>query len=260
MTPETALDVQTRSPPGAWAALGVALTLPMLMSYLYFVLVAPPTSASEPPETNPWMQGLYALAKVVQFSWPIVWLALADRRRLRPRWPGWRGTGLGLAFGAVVGVSICALFWALLDLSPSPSISLAINEMSEKVRRKMAESGLSRPLTYVAFGAFLCLGHSLLEEWYWRWFVHGELRRLLPWAAAVTVSSLGFMAHHVVLLAVYFPGRFFTMAVPLSLCIAVGGAFWAFLYDRTGSLVGPWLSHALVDSALIAVGYRLLFG
>jgi uncharacterized protein len=42
-----------------------------------------------------------------------------------------------------------------------------------------------------------------------------------------------------------------------SLSVAVGGAFWAWLYQRTGSLYGPWLSHLLVDAAIFLVGYDL---
>ena len=71
------------------------------------------------------------------------------------------------------------------------------------------------------------------------------------------MSSLGFLAHHVLVL-----GKFFGFANPatylLSACIAVGGAVWAWLYDRTGSLLGPWLSHMLVDAAIFAIGYDLV--
>ena len=43
-----------------------------------------------------------------------------------------------------------------------------------------------------------------------------------------------------------------------SVCVAVGGAMWAWLYERTGSLLGPWLSHLLVDAAIFAIGYDLV--
>ena len=41
--------------------------------------------------------------------------------------------------------------------------------------------------------------------------------------------------------------------------VAVGGAFWAWLFQRTGSLVAVWWSHVLIDAALMAIGYDLLF-
>lgn len=68
------------------------------------------------------------------------------------------------------------------------------------------------------------------------------------------------MAHHVIVLGMFFPNHFWTAAVPFSICIAVGGAFWAWLYDRTGSIYSPWISHLLVDLAILAIGYDLVFG
>jgi len=74
---------------------------------------------------------------------------------------------------------------------------------------------------------------------------------------AVAVSSLGFMAHHVIVLATYF-GLASPVTWIFSLGIAAGGAFWAWLYHRSGSLLGPWLSHLLVDAAIFAAGYEIV--
>jgi hypothetical protein len=53
---------------------------------------------------------------------------------------------------------------------------------------------------------------------------------------------------------------FFTLVVPFSLCVAAGGAFWAWLYHRSGSLFAAWISHLQVDVAIMAVGYEMVFG
>jgi membrane protease YdiL (CAAX protease family) len=106
-------------------------------------------------------------------------------------------------------------------------------------------------------GVFYSLLHSLLEEYYWRWFVFGQLRRMAPVWIAIAISSLGFMAHHVIVLATYF-GIAEPVTWIFSLAIAVGGAFWAWLYHRSGSLVGPWLSHLLVDGAIFWIGYEIV--
>jgi len=74
------------------------------------------------------------------------------------------------------------------------------------------------------------LANSVFEEYYFRWFVFGRMRSFLPLWPAAALSGLVFMAHHVVLLSVYLPGQFWTLTVPFSLCIAVGGAMWAWLY------------------------------
>ena len=83
-----------------------------------------------------------------------------------------------------------------------------------------------------------------------------QLRRFLPLAPAVVISSAAFVAHHVVVLATYF-GWFSVLTLFFSFSIGVGGAVWAWLYDRTGSLQGPWLSHVFADLGIFVVGYDL---
>ncbi len=85
------------------------------------------------------------------------------------------------------------------------------------------------------------------------------LRRLVAAWAAALISSLAFMAFHVIDLAMFFPGRFLTLALPLAVCVGIGGAAWCWLYQRTGSLYAPWLSHLVMDAAIFAVGYDLAF-
>jgi membrane protease YdiL (CAAX protease family) len=107
-------------------------------------------------------------------------------------------------------------------------------------------------------GVFYSLVHSLLEEYYWRWFVFARLADVSKLPTAIAISSLGFMAHHVLIVGMYF-GWTSAATWLFSLAIAVGGAVWAGLYHRSRSLIGPWLSHLLVDAAIFAVGYDLVF-
>ena len=65
------------------------------------------------------------------------------------------------------------------------------------------------------------------------------------------------MAHHVLVLATFF-GWSSPATYVFSLAIAIGGAYWAWLYARSGSLYGPWLSHLLVDAGIFLIGYDLL--
>jgi membrane protease YdiL (CAAX protease family) len=127
-----------------------------------------------------------------------------------------------------------------------------------KVREKLEEFGVAGPALFLVVAFFYCVVHSLGEEYYWRWFVFGGLRRLLPVWMAVVLSSLAFALHHVIVLSVYLPGRTYTAVLPFSLAIAVGGAFWAWLYNESGTLYGPWLSHFLVDGAIFVIGWDLL--
>jgi membrane protease YdiL (CAAX protease family) len=240
--------------------LAFALLFPTAMAYLYFVAAprpepAPPVAGAPvaEPAVNHTAQALYSAGKLVQFGLPVAYFLRADPRRLRPGKPSFAGLGLGLAFGLLTVAGMLGLYFALLYRSG------LVAAAAVKVRDKVEEFGIRSPAAYVALAVFLSGGHSFLEEYYWRWFVHAGLRRHLPGGWAVLVSSLGFMGHHVVILAAYLPGRFWSAAVPLSLCIAAGGAVWAWLYDRTRSVYAPWVSHLLVDAGIMVMGYDLMF-
>jgi len=224
-------------------ALGCAIAYPTLLTWAYFVLLR------EYPATA--QQTVYALGKTLQFVFPIVWVYWI--LRLPWAWPQVRrqGLGMGLAFGAAVLVGMFALFsvW-LKDSQFGPGLDA-------QAVTKVRDLGLDSLWKYGAVAIFYALAHSLLEEYYWRWFIFGQLRRMLHPAWAVGISSLGFMAHHVILL-----GTFFGWATPLtyvfSLGVAVGGVFWAWLYLYSRSLLAPWLSHMLVDIAIFVIGYDLV--
>ncbi len=131
------------------------------------------------------------------------------------------------------------------------------DKAGDAIREKIVGLGASTIPRYVALAVFYCAVHSLLEEYYWRWFVFAQLRRRVSLPRAIVVSGLGFMAHHVCVLAVYF-GWDSPWTYLMSLSVAVGGFIWAWMYEKTGSLYGPWMSHALVDTAIFIVGYDVV--
>jgi len=221
------------------------LGLPTLLVWIYFVALVPYPPAIE--------QTAYVVGKVLQFAFPLFWVLAIQRCRLAWKRPGAKGLVEGLVFGVAILAATLVLHYACLK--PTGLLEVA----REPVRQRLAGYGLRSLPMYVLFGVFISLAHSLLEEYYWRWFVFGQLRRLVPVSAAIVVSSLGFMSHHVVVLSVYF-GWFSPAAVLFSVAVALGGAAWAWIYHRSGSLYGPWLSHLMVDIAIFVVGYDLVDG
>ncbi|HEV3448025.1 MAG TPA: CPBP family intramembrane glutamic endopeptidase [Gemmataceae bacterium] len=234
-----------------WGALLFALLFPSLTAWIYFVVLANRPAASGGASYLALMT--YAASKAVQFAFPLAWVALIQCRRVTITRPKPGGLRQGLAFGLVVMALIFAAYFGYFRshrmLASTP----------EKVLSRIQLFHADTPLRYALLTLFLAGVHSLLEEYYWRWFVFGELRLLISPVAAIVVSSFGFMAHHVILLWVYLPGHFWEAALPFSLCVAGGGAAWAWLYQRTGTLYAPWLSHLLVDVAILAVGYEMIF-
>ena len=235
-------DIADKQKTGRTAMLFVALVLPTAVTWLYFTALA-----NYPPSVQ---QAAYSVGKAVQFLLPVAWLWLAKEKLGLSR-PGWRGVPVGLAFGLMLLVATWGLYsYGLKPLGwfDGPAV---------QVRAKVSGMGLASLAVFVAMSVFYSLVHSLLEEYYWRWFVFGRLCTRMPLVAGIAVSSLGFAAHHVLVLATFFgwdsPATYF-----FSLCVAIGGAFWAWLYRSSGSLLGPWLSHAVVDAALFLIGYDLV--
>ena len=227
------------------------MIFPSVMAWLYFVAAAPGPSAES--EQRPIMQVLYVVGKVIQFALPVVCWTLTDPRRLVPSTPNRRGWWPAALFGAGSAAGIVATYFGLLKGHA------LLAEVPEQVLHKVTELGIAAQLSYIAFAVLLCLVHSLLEEYYWRGFAFDGLRRWLPLRAAVIISSLAFASHHVIVLNVYTSGRWWTGTLPLALGVMVGGAVWALIYRRSGSIYSCWLSHALVDAGIMIVGYDMVF-
>lgn len=229
------------------SAVFAALAFPTLLVWVYFV-VLPEQEASPAIQ-----QTAYTLGKILQFAFPLVWVLAIQRCRLAWKKPDTKGVTEGFLFGVAIFVATLILYCAWLK--PAGVLEVA----REPIRLRLAGYGLTSLPMYLLFGVFIALAHSLLEEYYWRWFVFGELRRLVPFPVAIAVSGVGFMSHHVVVLSTYF-GWWSLPAVLFSLAVAVGGAAWAWIYHRSGSLYGVWVSHLLVDVAIFVVGYDLVGG
>lgn len=229
---------------GEWGAMAFALVFPTVVTVVYFVLLA-----NEPAV---WQQTAYAVGKALQFGFPLVWVLVVCGRRIELRRPRFRELAEGAALGLAIAGAMLALNFVWLKTGALPVGA------AEAIRAKVEGIGVSSPQRFVALALFYSLGHSLLEEYYWRWFVFRGLQSLTSLPIAIGVSALGFMAHHVVVLGLYF-GWTSGWTVFFSASVAVGGVLWAALYRRHGSLWGVWLSHLLVDAAIFAIGYDLAF-
>ena len=256
-------DAAATLKPRDWAALLTALVLPSIITWIYFFQAEGAKASAQ--------VAIFVAVKILQFALPIVWVLAIQRGAFKlfssplPGTPG-RGAGgeglnasnmtrsgvpFGLAFGALVATAMLALYFAVLKGSA------LLTAPSQEITAKVTGWNIDAAWKYALLGLFYSLFHSLLEEYYWRWFVFSQLRRSISINAAIAISSLGFMAHHVLVLGKFF-GFDHWITYAFSACIAIGGAVWAWLYHRTGSLLGPWLSHLLVDAAIFAIGYDLV--
>ncbi len=226
-----------------WTVLVFAIVWPTILTLLYFVWTKQVSSRAQ--------QFTYFAGKFIQFGLPFLWVGIVCRERMR--WPEFtsRGLGKGIAFGLVVSAVMFALYFTWLK--PDGVFAKAGSKMLDE----LSGIGVTSPARYAVVAIFYSLIHSLLEEYYWRWFVFGRMRNLLPLVWAIGISSLAFMCHHVIVLSLYFgPANSWTWF--FSLATAVGGAVWAWLYHRTGSIYGPWASHLIIDATIFGIGYDLI--
>ena len=108
---------------------------------------------------------------------------------------------------------------------------------------------------YWWFATFISVFHSLLEEYYWRWFVFGQLHQLVKPVTAHLLAGLAFAAHHVVILSQFFGWGW---GFGLGAFVGIGGIIWSIMLIRQKSLIGIWVSHAIVDWGMMAIGYMLI--
>ncbi|MCA8956822.1 MAG: hypothetical protein KDC87_12165, partial [Planctomycetes bacterium] len=133
----------------------VALLFPLGLTWAYFVAMDGRAPGQQ--------QAVYAIGKVIQFGLPLLGMWLLGRPPGRRGERGWMRSGV--AFGVVVAVVMLACYHLWLrpvGVFDGPAVA---------VRAKLAGMGVRTVPVFVAVALGYSLVHSLLEEYYWRWFV-----------------------------------------------------------------------------------------
>lgn len=196
---------------------------------------------------GPLGQGAYGLCKLWLLVFPLLWLRRVENVPFSCSPPRNGGFLFGIASGLLMSG---AILLAYLRLGPD-WIDV------ETFRTEAKKNGLGTPERFLVLAAYLILVNSLLEEYVWRWFVFRRCEDLMPAGAAVIASALCFTLHHTIALVIQFG---WPVAVLASAGICVGGAVWSFSYGRFRSIWPGYVSHLIVDVAVLAIGWRLLFG
>ncbi len=232
-----------------WFALAFAMIYPSFMSWIYFVALA-----TENGKVNVLVPVVYGAGKLVQFTFPVIYTWFFNREDLQPHGPNLRGMVIAVGFGLFTVAVMFAVYFGLMRGTSLAEVA------AQAILVKLREFNLASPLAFLLFAVFVSVLHSLFEEYYFRWFIFNLLKHHLNLTAAVVLSALAFMAHHIITLAVYFPGgwNFIILVVLFSIAVAVGGAVWALIYDSAQSLYAPWLSHLIVDAGIMVVGWDLV--
>ena len=195
-------------------------------------------------------QAVYAAGKVWLAAFPAAWWGLVEGGRMSLSPPRRGGFGVGAWLGVAISAAIVGAFFAARGWLIAPA-------EIEAVRARAAEAGIGGAGSYLLFSAYLILVNSLIEEYAWRWFVFRQWEAWLSPRAAVAAAAVCFTLHHVVALKAYFD---WPLTVLCSLGVLVGGVAWSWCYGRYRSIWPGYLSHAIVDVAVLAVGAWLILG
>ncbi|QQE12918.1 CPBP family intramembrane metalloprotease [Planctomycetota bacterium] len=189
---------------------------------------------------------LFMASKVWILLLPLLWHLKVDKEKLS--WsPVKKG---GLLPGAVLGVLISVVIFVVYYTFGSKLID------PEHVKTMAAKIQLDSKLIYLVGALYWITINSILEEYVWRWFVFRKFEILFGGIAAIFLSAFAFTIHHFIALTLYF-----NLGLNLLCClgIGIGGLTWSWLYLKYRSVWPGYISHAIVDVAVFAIGYVLFF-
>ncbi len=222
-----------------WWALAPALVVPTLGTLIFFVFLAGSDAG----------KAMMMVTKVFGVAWPLLATVFLIRRPLRM--PVIPHPVRDIAIGALSGVAIGALMMGLAWFSP---LSGYLEGAAAVIEKSIADLGFANYFLLLALGiSFL---NSAMEEYYWRWFVYGNLRTVLKskWLPHF-FAALAFTGHHLVVTTLLFPLPF---ALFLCFGVFVGGLIWSFFYQKQGHLWGAWVSHILADLAIFYIAWKAM--
>ena len=222
-----------------WLALAPAMVVPFAASLFYFVILSGCDFAVV----------LYTTAKAFIVVWPLVSVRLILRTTLPKVKFALAKHRRAIPLGVFLGAAIVILMFGLMRTP----LGEVVNGSSESISRKTQQFGVLKH--YWLFALFLSVIHSLIEEYYWRWFVFGQLKNVVNVPCAHAIAGVSFAAHHIVVATQFFPVLWGFLFGALA---GAGGILWSVMYDKQKTLVGAWLCHLIVDFGIMAVGYSIL--
>ncbi|MCP4450111.1 MAG: CPBP family intramembrane metalloprotease [Planctomycetes bacterium] len=190
--------------------------------------------------------GLFFLAKAWLFAFPLIWRLGIEKRPISWSRPTQGGFGLAIGLAVAISAFIVVAYMTVGKVLIDP----------KDIQAMGADTGLDRRSTYLVGALYWVTVNSVLEEYVWRWFVVEKLEDFLGSKTAIVCSALGFTLHHIVAMQIFLTP---VVVVLAATGVFVGGAVWSWCFVRYRSIWPGYVSHAIVDVAVFAVGYHLLF-
>jgi len=192
-------------------------------------------------------QAFFIACKAWIFILPAYWYLRVEGNLVSRSLPSSEGIRMGAATGLGMTAIIVAI-WAFLGDSID----------SDAMISQLEETGLTDVRLYIAGTIYWIFLNSLLEEYLFRWFITTKGLELLgSEKGAITLSAVLFTIHHT--LALHYFGFEVWQTIVASFGLLSAAAIWSWLYIRYKSIWVCWLSHAICDVAVFAIGYQIIF-
>lgn len=190
---------------------------------------------------------IFAFSKVWILAFPLIWHKFIDKQPISFSAPKQGGFGMGI----ITGLGITGIITAVYFLGRNALIDNTL------LVEKLTEIGLASKSRYLIGALYWITINSVLEEYVWRWFCVKQCEVLMRRSSiAIICSALFFTIHHIIATSVYFG------VAAVAICnfgIFLGAAIWSAMYIKYRSIWPGYLSHAIVDLCVFAIGASMLF-
>ena len=192
-------------------------------------------------------QIFFVSCKIWIFLVPTVWYLKVEKKSISKNLPTKEGIIFGLVTGIIMSL-IILVTWFLFDET------LDIDGMVEILQ----SNGLDSFNLYILGMFYWIFINSLLEEYVFRWFITIKSSELFGSdSIGVIFSASMFTLHHAIALHLF--GFIWWQTLIACFGLLSAAAIWSWLYIRFRSIWICWLSHAICDVAVFAIGYTILF-
>lgn len=154
----------------------------------------------------------------------------------------------GLVSSLVLGIGLYALILGVyVGFGRFFDLSGIVGSLSENVGVKKEN--------FLLVSLYISFVNSLLEEFFFRGFLCGNLLRYSSKATAFGVSSAVFSLYHVAMMLGWFDLPIFFLALT---GLFAGGLIFCWLNDKHGSIYTSWFVHMFANFAINTIGFMLM--
>jgi uncharacterized protein len=145
------------------------------------------------------------------------------------------GVGSGLLFFLFIFVGLNWLNIYFLDI--------------DQLRVLLMEWGFSGG-GEIALILVLLIANPILEEVYWRGYMHEKLRKNGTAVYTIWMTGVFYTLYHLLSVVPIFQGIYSIAAV---LPVLAAGLFWGYIREKTGSIAATTVGHGLSDLGIVCV-------